>query len=166
MLHLRELHAIAELPDLLAQKTDANVAPLAVHMDVADQLPLFYRMMEIVTDDEINQLCEQRPGLYRFAKMPERVAEAGANIKFAGCVADVGISLINIRPGDSSKNSYGVRGSPTGKTVRPNWLLSTSPIAGCLLPPCSTSFNIDEDRFRWVWDADDFLDSQEMKNVY
>lgn len=96
-------------------------------MDVADQLPLFYRMMEIVTDDEINQLCEQRPGLYHFAKMPERVA--GANIKFAGCVADAGISLINIRPGDSSKNSYGVRGSPTGKTVRPNWSLSTSPIA-------------------------------------
>ncbi|EAB1659516.1 TPA: hypothetical protein ACJGSF_004436 [Salmonella enterica subsp. enterica serovar Muenchen] len=75
MLRLRDLHATAELPDLLAQETDANVAPLAFLMDVADQLPLFYRMMEIVTDDEINQLCEQRPGLYRFAKMPERVAE-------------------------------------------------------------------------------------------
>lgn len=74
-LRLRELHATAELLDTLAQKIDAGVTPLEFLMNVADQLPLFYRMMEISTDDEINQLCEQRPGLYRFAKTLEQVAE-------------------------------------------------------------------------------------------
>jgi hypothetical protein len=74
-LRLRELHAIAELLDSLAQEIDAGVTPLTFLMDVADQLPLFYRMMEISTEGEINQLCEQRPGLYRFAKALEQVAE-------------------------------------------------------------------------------------------
>lgn len=74
-LRLRELHATAELLDTLAQEIDANVTPLAFLMEVAEQLPLFYRMMEIATESEINQLCEQRPGLYRFAKVLEQVAE-------------------------------------------------------------------------------------------
>lgn len=74
-LRLRELHATAELLDILAQEIDTDVTPLAFLMDVAEQLPLFYRMMEISTDDEINHLCEQRPGLYRFAKTLEQVAE-------------------------------------------------------------------------------------------
>ncbi|MFR72971.1 hypothetical protein EEO77_22070 [Salmonella enterica] len=74
-LRLRELHATAELLDTLAREIDTDVTPLEFLMDVAEQLPLFYRMMEISTDDEINQLCEQRPGLYRFAKALEQVAE-------------------------------------------------------------------------------------------
>lgn len=74
-LRLRELHATAELLDSLVQETDLDVAPLAFLMEVADQLPLFYRMMEIATGSEISQLCEQRPGLYRFAKMLEQIAE-------------------------------------------------------------------------------------------
>lgn len=74
-LRLRELHATAELLDTLAQEIDTDATPLAFLMDVAEQLPLFYRMMEISTDDEINQLCEQHSGLYRFAKALEQVAE-------------------------------------------------------------------------------------------
>lgn len=51
------------------------MTPLAFLMDMAEQLPLFYRMMEISTDGEINQLCEKHSGLYRLAKTLEQVAE-------------------------------------------------------------------------------------------
>lgn len=74
-LRLKELHATAELLDILAKEIDADVPPLAFVMSVAEQLPLFYRLMEISTDDEINQLCHQRPGLHRFAKALEFIAE-------------------------------------------------------------------------------------------
>lgn len=74
-LRLRELHAIAELLDILAREIEADVPPLAFLTDVAEQRLLFYRMMEIASEGEINQLCETHSGLYRFVTALEQVAE-------------------------------------------------------------------------------------------
>ncbi|ETW98538.1 hypothetical protein [Candidatus Entotheonella palauensis] len=42
---------------------------------MADPMPTFKRLMDISTQDEINELCRKRMGLRRYAKVLERLAE-------------------------------------------------------------------------------------------
>jgi hypothetical protein len=45
---------------------------LLSHMET--DMPLFKQLMDLSDKDEMNELCAAYPGLYRFAKLLERIA--------------------------------------------------------------------------------------------
>ena len=42
---------------------------------MADHMPTFKRLMDLSTEDELNELCCKRMGLRRYAQVLERLAE-------------------------------------------------------------------------------------------
>lgn len=74
-LRKKEQSATADVLDCLALEVDAAQTPLMFAATLSAQLPLFYRLMEISSEEEINRLCQTRPGLYRLASALESVAE-------------------------------------------------------------------------------------------
>jgi len=44
-----------------------------------DLMPFFKNLMDLSAGQEMNELCQQYDGFYRFAKLLERVAEGIAN---------------------------------------------------------------------------------------
>jgi hypothetical protein len=77
-LRIREQRAIAVLLDAHGTKIGAGVDALEILAQVAPQMPLFKRLLDICREDELNKLCGEFPGLYRFADAVNRVA---ANIQ-------------------------------------------------------------------------------------
>lgn len=74
-LRIRERDAIAEVLDARAEELlEAGVRDLDLLAAMGAQLPLFYRLMELSGEREMNALLQQRLGLFQFAKLLERVA--------------------------------------------------------------------------------------------
>ena len=71
---VREYRPLAVMLDAVGTNTPPRVGPLEFLAAVAPQLPLFHRLMELCNEDEMNGLCAEYPGLYRFAKTMEHIA--------------------------------------------------------------------------------------------
>lgn len=77
-LRVLEQRAIAVLLDARGNEIRAGVDALEFLAQIAPQMPLFKRLMDICSEDELNELCSEYPGLYRFANTLESIA---ANIQ-------------------------------------------------------------------------------------
>jgi len=74
-LRVAEQRAIAEVLDARVEELEqAGLQPLQWLGHLAPQMPMFHRLMEISSEAEMDQLCQQYPALYRFAKLLERIA--------------------------------------------------------------------------------------------
>ena len=74
-LRVREAWAIAELLDARVEELEEEgIHHLELLAEMAPQLPLFKRLMEIAGEDDFEELYEEFPGLYHLAELLERVA--------------------------------------------------------------------------------------------
>ncbi len=79
--------SVTEEQDQLAQSIDQHVQRItangggdeALLVSLYDYMGTFKQLMDGSTETEMNQLCERYPGLYRFGKLLERLAEGIAN---------------------------------------------------------------------------------------
>jgi hypothetical protein len=69
----KEQNATADVLDCLALEVDAAQPPRMFVATLSAQLPLFYRLMEISSEEDVNRLCLTRPGLHRLAQALESV---------------------------------------------------------------------------------------------
>jgi hypothetical protein len=73
-LRVREQHTIAALLDAVGGNIHPRASLLEFLAAAAPQMPLFKRLMDISNEADVNSLCSEYPGLYRFAKTMEDVA--------------------------------------------------------------------------------------------
>ena len=73
-LRRREQRTIAVMLDAVGGNIPAHANLLEFLAVSAPQMPLFERLMAICNEEDINSLCGEYPGLYRFAKTMEEIA--------------------------------------------------------------------------------------------
>ncbi|MDA8094693.1 MAG: hypothetical protein M0T84_12500, partial [Betaproteobacteria bacterium] len=73
-LRVKESRAIAAMLDAAVASLPPHCEPLEFLAAVGPQLPLFYRLVELCDADEVNVLCAEFGGLFRFAKTLEQIA--------------------------------------------------------------------------------------------
>ena len=69
----KEQERLANELDRRVKRIGGTTEYLLAHM--AEHMPTFKRLMDLSSEDEINELCQKRMGLRRYAKVLERLAE-------------------------------------------------------------------------------------------
>ncbi len=74
-LRVREAWAIAELLDARVEELEEEgIQHIELLAYMAPQMPLFKRLMDIAGEDDFDEMYDEFPGLYRYAKLLELVA--------------------------------------------------------------------------------------------